>query len=121
MSQTATTTTRPQEHTSPAPDVFELRTIGSSNVIADAAAGRKGDSATFRDQILNSFPESQIGGDSVPPADAQDVVERWNRPHGNIGKMAFAFLSFMVAGMNDGAIGVCISQRKLLSSEVTLQ
>lgn len=121
MSQTATTATRPQEHTSPAPDEFELRTLDSSNVIAHSAAGRKGDSATFREQIVNFFPQSQIEGDGVSPADAQGVVERWNHPHGNIGKMSFAFLSFMVAGMNDGAIGVCIARRKLLSSEMTLK
>lgn len=49
---------------------------------------------------------SQNACDSVPPADAQNVVERWNYPRGNISKMSFAFVSFFVVGMNDAAIGV---------------
>jgi hypothetical protein len=41
-----------------------------------------------------------------PPADALTEAERWNRPVKNIGRLAFAFMSFAIAGMNDAAVGV---------------
>lgn len=103
MSQTVTATHSPA-HTFPAPGVFELHTLGGTG---SSRTGRKADSASFQEEGLVS-PGSQNGGDSAPPPDAQNVVERWNYPRGNIGKMAFAFVSFIVAGMNDAAIGVCI-------------
>ena len=47
-------------------------------------------------------------------SDAVSVVQRWCRPRGNIARLAFAFLSFFIAGMNDAAVGVCpISQTDL--------
>lgn len=57
-------------------------------------------------------PEAEVPAsldDPTPPVDAQTQVERWNHPRSNIFKMAFAFLSFFVAGMNDAAIGVSSS------------
>ncbi|KAJ4164049.1 hypothetical protein LMH87_005740 [Akanthomyces muscarius] len=100
MSQTITATSGPAR-TSAAPGVFELHTLGGAG---NSRKGRKVDSASFQEEGLIS-PGSQNGGDSVPPPDAQNVVERWNYPRGNIKKMAFAFLSFFVVGMNDAAIG----------------
>lgn len=44
--------------------------------------------------------------DDEPPLHAHGEVERWNKPRGNIGRLGFAFLSFIIAGMNDAAIGV---------------
>lgn len=46
--------------------------------------------------------------DDVPPPNAQAEIERWNHPRSNIARLAFAFLSFIIAGMNDAAVGVCI-------------
>lgn len=102
MSQTITATSGPAR-TSAAPGVFELHTLGGAG---NSRKGRKVDPVSFQEEGLIS-PGSQNGGDSVPPPDAQNVVERWNYPRGNIKKMAFAFLSFFVVGMNDAAIGVC--------------
>ena len=47
--------------------------------------------------------------DDVPPPNAHISLQRWNHPKGNIWRLAFAFLSFIIAGMNDAAIGVCHS------------
>lgn len=50
--------------------------------------------------------EEAITLSDEPPADAAPEVERWNHPRSNIIKLVFAFISFMVVGMNDAAIGV---------------
>lgn len=44
------------------------------------------------------------------PLHAQSEVERWNHPKGNIGRLVFAFLSLMIAGMNDAAVGALIPE-----------
>ncbi|RKL06634.1 hypothetical protein BFJ71_g2574 [Fusarium oxysporum] len=46
--------------------------------------------------------------DDIPPPYASAQVQRWNYPRGNIAKLAFAFLSFIIAGMNDAAVGALI-------------
>ncbi|KAH7027946.1 major facilitator superfamily domain-containing protein [Microdochium trichocladiopsis] len=43
-----------------------------------------------------------------PPATAHDAPLKWNSPRGNIARLAFAFVSFMIAGMNDAAVGALI-------------
>ncbi|KAJ3498481.1 hypothetical protein NLG97_g1084 [Lecanicillium saksenae] len=83
------------------PGIFELQPIGAAGSFHTS---RKIDSASFQEEGL-MLAGNRSGGDGAPPADAQNIVERWNHPRGNIGKMAFAFVSFMVAGMNDAAIG----------------
>ncbi|PMB64081.1 Bypass of stop codon protein 6 [Beauveria bassiana] len=100
MSQTITSTRSPL-HASAAPRDFALRTVAG---VGASQTERKADSESFQEQGLVSAT-SQHAGDSEPPPDAYHVVERWNKPRGNIGKMAFAFLSAMVSGMNDAAIG----------------
>jgi hypothetical protein len=95
MSQTATI----------APDApaIELENQGSSS------SGKR-----FADDHLESKP---VNGDSddagvletgsePPPPHAQKEVEHWNKPKGNMGRLAFVFLSFIIAGMNDAAVGV---------------
>lgn len=47
-----------------------------------------------------------IPSDDVPPPNAQSRTERWNYPKGNVGKLVFTFLSSIIAGMNDSAVGV---------------
>lgn len=54
----------------------------------------------------NAGPESDHGADPATDS-ATTVVQRWCRPKGNILRLAFAFLSFFIAGMNDAAVGVC--------------
>ncbi|KAM0544085.1 hypothetical protein ACHAPJ_011967 [Fusarium lateritium] len=46
--------------------------------------------------------------DDVPPPHAQSQAQRWNYPRGNVPKLGFAFLSFIIAGMNDAAVGALI-------------
>ncbi|EGX96508.1 Major facilitator superfamily transporter [Cordyceps militaris CM01] len=100
MSQTMTATSNPT-HTSTAPSVLELRTLGGAD---PSPPDHNVVSTSLQEQGLVSSASQDVGG-SAPPPDAQSVVERWNYPRDNIGKMAFAFVSFIVAGMNDGAIG----------------
>jgi hypothetical protein len=33
-------------------------------------------------------------------------LQKWNYPKGNVPRLGFAFLSFIIAGMNDAAVGV---------------
>ena len=84
------------------PESFELsfkspgRTLKEiSRRIADAS--KRKDSSEEEDDDRNDVP---------PPATAQSVQQRWNKPKGNVGRLAFAFLSFLIAGMNDAAVGV---------------
>lgn len=51
--------------------------------------------------------ETALQDESPPPTNARHEVERWNWPRGNVPRLGFAFLSFIIAGMNDAAIGVC--------------
>ncbi|KAJ4003614.1 hypothetical protein NW766_012063 [Fusarium irregulare] len=44
--------------------------------------------------------------EDVPPPYAQAQAQRWNHPRGNMAKLGFAFLSFIIAGMNDAAVGL---------------
>ncbi|PFH60355.1 hypothetical protein XA68_11097 [Ophiocordyceps unilateralis] len=49
-----------------------------------------------------------VANDSRPSDHDDDQTERWNRPRGNIAKLAFASLSFALVGMNDASIGALI-------------
>ncbi|RMD42270.1 hypothetical protein DV735_g2845, partial [Chaetothyriales sp. CBS 134920] len=46
--------------------------------------------------------------DVSPPANASEVVQRWNQPRANVARLGFAFFSFLIAGMNDAATGALI-------------
>ena len=67
-----------------------------------AHASKSRDSSEEEDDIRNDVPA---------PATAQPVQQRWNKPKGNIGRLGFAFFSFIIAGMNDAAVGVCLPSR----------
>jgi hypothetical protein len=57
---------------------------------------------------------------AIPPY-AQNVVERWNHPKSNIARLAFAFLTSIVAGMNDAAVGVGhLQQLRLVQDPLTV-
>ena len=52
-------------------------------------------------------PDAETAAPDVfPPADAHGEIERWNYPRSNVYKMGFSFFSFIITGMNDGAVGV---------------
>ncbi|KAH0841974.1 hypothetical protein FOPE_06772 [Fonsecaea pedrosoi] len=58
-------------------------------------------------------PSSDEEGISVhngvpAPVNAPPAIQRWNMPRGNIGRLGFAFFSFIVTGLNDGAVGALI-------------
>ncbi|ETI24571.1 hypothetical protein G647_03940 [Cladophialophora carrionii CBS 160.54] len=56
----------------------------------------------------SSHEEDTIREELDPPTDAQPVVQRWNEPRGNIARLGFSFFSFIVTGLNDGAVGALI-------------
>ncbi|EXJ93394.1 hypothetical protein A1O1_01786 [Capronia coronata CBS 617.96] len=46
--------------------------------------------------------------DNQPPESAHSITQRWNKPRGNIGRLGFASFSFIIAGLNDAAVGALI-------------
>ena len=98
MSHTATAT-QLESLQAPPPAAIELNHVRSSSG-RPLGAEPKQDGLDMAD--MPNLP------DEVPPADAHSQVERWNYPKKNVGKLGFAFLSFIIAGMNDGAVGVCL-------------
>ncbi|OAA73729.1 Major facilitator superfamily transporter [Cordyceps fumosorosea ARSEF 2679] len=106
MSQTITSVS--PARTAAAPAVLELPTL-------DAGTGRP-DHAGLQDAGTLSTSNQRSGYGTPPPEDAQHVVERWNHPHRNIAKMAFAFVAFFVVGMNDAAIGPLLPYTKRSSN-----
>lgn len=91
------TTTTIQYETRPASEAIELRHLGSG-----PSSSRQTGPET------KEAPQSEDAGDDggEPPMNALTEAERWNRPAKNIGRLAFAFMSFAIAGMNDAAFGV---------------
>ncbi|KAM0566893.1 hypothetical protein ACHAP6_005540 [Verticillium nonalfalfae] len=63
-----------------------------------------------QDPRRNSSEEvGDADGTGPPPGHvAHGEVQRWNHPRGNVPKLAFAFLSFIIAGLNDAAVGALI-------------
>ncbi|KJK79294.1 hypothetical protein H634G_05534 [Metarhizium anisopliae BRIP 53293] len=107
MSQTITST---QQICSPPYDAIELTRFSSRT-----SCGRGIDAQLKDTNTIRATAEAKVGttcgttsDDSEPPADAQGRVERWNYPRSNVFKLGFACLSFVIAGMNDGAVGALI-------------
>lgn len=72
----------------------------------------EGRDTTIPDTESQPFPstaETEQGPENVTTG-----VQRWCRPRGNIGRLAFAFLSFFIAGMNDAAVGVRIQSKNVI-------
>lgn len=103
-SQTITATQydpKHEEQKSPS-EAFELSLKTPGRTLKEisrrvASASKRKDSSEEEDDVRNDVP---------PPATAQPVQQRWNKPRTNVGRLAFAFLSFIIAGMNDAAVGV---------------
>ncbi|RYO90110.1 hypothetical protein DL766_002492 [Monosporascus sp. MC13-8B] len=66
----------------------------------DVSSG-SGSSIDIGDNVLQQAPPDAA---TTTPAPAQ----RWNKPRGNIPRLGFCFWSFMIAGMNDAAVGALI-------------
>lgn len=84
--------------------VFELRPLDSKGQPQPAVLPRQKLDGPEEHQSRTGSPLGVLDGE--PPAHAQAETERWNYPRKNIGKLGFAFLSFIIAGMNDAAVGV---------------
>jgi hypothetical protein len=65
--------------------------------------------------ILKAEDGSRKGAvTSVDGDDPQKQAEKWNSPRGNVGRLVFVFVAFIVMGMNDAAVGVCLASRNTL-------
>ncbi|EXJ91891.1 hypothetical protein A1O3_00441 [Capronia epimyces CBS 606.96] len=117
MSTTLTITRSHHESLSPAPETFELslKTPGRSlRELSRRVAGgstpqeRSSHPSPLSDEEDNN-QSHHVRHDVPPPAgSSHSVTQRWNRPTGNIGRLGFACFSFMVAGLNDAAVGALI-------------
>ncbi|KAM0270660.1 hypothetical protein ACHAQH_009343 [Verticillium albo-atrum] len=117
MSQTATIT-RPatalsvggkaSSPSSPlAAEGIELQRIGTGQSMNKDIA--RVDSKSQDARRDSSEEAGDVDGSSPPPGHvAHGEVQRWNYPRGNVSKLGFAFLSFIIAGMNDAAVGALI-------------
>ncbi len=113
------TATSPAE--SSTPETFELSLKSPGKSLREISR-RVVNGAPSRPQESSSDEEDHVHvhDDVEPPTTAQAVAQRWNKPRANISKLGFAFWTFVIAGMNDGAVGVrspCISRRSSPSSE----
>jgi hypothetical protein len=112
MTKTQTLTVAPTEELSPPtpsyPDAIELSLKKPGRTLRELsrriAHGTPSNTPTPR--RVSSDAENNIRDDVEPPANAQPVIQRWNEPRANIARLGFAFFSFIVTGMNDGAVGV---------------
>lgn len=104
------TTTTVQLEAQPAVENIELRHLGPG-----ISSGRQIGPDPKEASHVEAAPHVSDGdGGGEPPLDALTEAERWNRPAKNVGRLAFAFASFAIAGMNDAAVGVsepCFSSR----------
>ncbi|CAG9949383.1 unnamed protein product, partial [Clonostachys rosea f. rosea IK726] len=60
------------------------------------------------DVTASSVEAPYVSTENRDIAEGTNEVEHWNKPFANIGRLVFAFLSFIIAGMNDGAVGALI-------------
>lgn len=56
----------------------------------------------------SSDADDNVRTDTDPPPTATAAVQRWNSPRGNVPRLGFAFFSFIIAGMNDAAVGALL-------------
>ncbi|KAK1573166.1 major facilitator superfamily transporter [Colletotrichum navitas] len=102
MSQTATETrSDTQQHKPFGPDVHELGHLTSSHGRSLEDISPKLDGSEAHQSTTDDL-------DSTPPPNAHGPIERWNSPKGNVGRIVFAFFSFIISGMNDAAVGALI-------------
>ncbi|XP_044717751.1 major facilitator superfamily transporter [Hirsutella rhossiliensis] len=83
----------PESQGTPAPDAdpIELSRLDASGARASPS----------------TEPEpGRVSASAPGPVSAQGPAERWNQPRVNIGRLAFAYYSFIIAGMNEAAVGL---------------
>lgn len=110
MSQTATIEASP---------VMELGHVSPKDNEKSSNASRSGSTIGGDDlpsadnqKVDDRAPEVGVvdGGDDAAPENAQRQAERWNSPKGNVPRLAFVFVAFIIMGMNDAAVGVCLEE-----------
>lgn len=88
----------------PASSAMELQPVSASQGLPPD--GKTLTMTPGRDSTRNTTPEVDGSGTASPPADAVEVLPRWNSPPVNMHRTFATFLSFLVVGMNDGSYGV---------------
>lgn len=99
--QTMTLPPRAESH----PETFELSIKTPTKSLRELSRRVVG-AAASSPPSPSSDEEENIRNEDAPPATAQPVVQRWNSPKGNTFRLGFAFFSFIITGLGDGAIGV---------------
>ncbi|CAH0021818.1 unnamed protein product [Clonostachys rhizophaga] len=62
----------------------------------------------YSDVTASSVETPDVFTEHRDIAEGANEVEHWNKPLTNVGRLVFAFMSFIIAGMNDGAVGALI-------------
>jgi hypothetical protein len=74
-----------------------LRKLSAESVQRPPPSSRASKQSSNRDQDISALP---------PPSTASEALQSWNRPRGNIARVAACLWSFTVMGANDAAYGV---------------
>ncbi|KIW79825.1 hypothetical protein Z517_06440 [Fonsecaea pedrosoi CBS 271.37] len=104
-----------QDGPSTTPETFELSLKTPTKSLRELTrrvvqGGKASLPTTGGAQTSSSSDEEEITVHNGMPApvNAPPAIQRWNMPRGNIGRLGFAFFSFIVTGLNDGAVGALI-------------
>lgn len=68
----------------------------------------------------NHEVQADLEGIPPPPDTAVPTLQKWNQPRGNIARLAAAFYSMFVFGLNDAAYGALLPYVSCLKSIVAL-
>ncbi|KAI5459001.1 major facilitator superfamily domain-containing protein [Mariannaea sp. PMI_226] len=98
---TTTTTVQTEGHISSVGESIALESLGPRRVSKDTPY-------VTRTASVENADGARVNEADEPPRNAHLEAERWNKPRGNIPRIAFAFFSFIIAGMNDAATGALI-------------
>ena len=87
-----------------ASSTMELQPVSAFSGLPPAGKTLAMDSGN--DSAGNAPPGADGSGITLPPAEAVEVLPRWNSPRVNMHRTFATFMSFLVVGMNDGSYGV---------------
>ncbi|EHY54448.1 hypothetical protein ABEF95_006200 [Exophiala dermatitidis] len=118
MSTTQTMTRSRHESQPSAPETFELslkapgRSLRelSRRVVGNTRRHDRSSSTSDEEDNATTTTDYNATNDVPLPSESAHctTVQKWNRPKGNIARLAFACFSFIIAGLNDAAVGALI-------------
>ncbi|KAG9780813.1 MFS general substrate transporter, partial [Aureobasidium melanogenum] len=118
MSTTQTMTRSRHESQPSAPETFELslkapgRSLRelSRRVVGNTRRHDRSSSTSDEEDNATTTTDYNATNDVPLPSESAHctTVQKWNKPKGNIARLAFACFSFIIAGLNDAAVGALI-------------